>query len=384
MYFRASSTIARQHPDLVTLVDALDTRLAKLAGVPLRSDAVAELLDADPDTLARLFHLYQAQGVLAPVMLQLCPTCLDPLEAGEDGRFRCGICEASFDGNTCLEVEAFQVVQAPGAEPTPARSGRKAASGRSHALVIGVGSYPDLPHLATTVHDAADLAEFFGNPAGAGFPPANVGLLLDQQATRSSISLALEELVTSAKPADTIVIYFAGHGIRRVGGFEPGEYLCPIDVDRRSPRATAIHADDLSRALSALPAKQVVVFLDACYSGGMDAPASGWDSTAFGLSDQAVSRLAGGGRVVIASSRSDELSWELASLKRGLFTHYLIEGLAGGAAGPDGAVRVLDLYDYLSTHVPQHEDQHPVIKGSLDSNFVIVPARRPRSGHSSR
>ena len=253
---------------------------------------------------------------------------------------------------------------------------------RGHALIVGVGGYRDLPQLATTVRDAATLAEFFGSPSGAGFAPANVGLLLEDQATRSGISLALEELAHDTKPEDTIVFYFAGHGIRRLGGFEPGEYLCPIDTDGLNLRTTAIHADDLSTALRALPARQVVVLLDACYSGGMSAPPKTWEPTAFGLSEQAYSRLAGGsGRVVIASSKSDELSWELASLKRGLFTHYLIEGLRGGAADSDGAVRILDLYTYLSSHVPQHERQHPVIKGELDSNFVIVPGDRPRSGH---
>ena len=248
-----------------------------------------------------------------------------------------------------------------------------------------MGGYRDLPQLATTVRDAATLAEFFASPSGAGFAPANVGLLLEDQATRAGISLALEELAHDTKPEETIVLYFAGHGIRRLGGFEPGEYLCPIDTDGLNLRATAIHADDLSTALRALPARQVVVLLDACYSGGMSAPPKSWEPTAFGLSEQAYSRLASGsGRVVIASSKSDELSWELAALKRGLFTHYLIEGLRGGAADSDGAVRILDLYTYLSSHVPQHERQHPVIKGELDSNFVIVPGNRPRSGHQSQ
>lgn len=376
MYFPVSSTIAKQHPDLVKLVSALDAHLQRLAGVPIRIDATAEMLNADPDTLARLFHLYETHGVLAPELLQLCPNDLDPLQADEDGGLWCEICETSFDRHTLLEAQAYRV-QPVAQAPAPAAPLATTAS-RDHALFVGVGGYPSLPPLATAVRDAATLAEFFGSPAGAGFAPAQVGLLLDGQATRSSISLALEELAAETTPADTVVIYFAGHGIRRLGGFEPGEYLCPIDADSRALRATAIHADDLGRALGALKARHVAVFLDACYSGGMAAPANGWDSTAFGLSEQAVGRLAGSGRVVIASSRSDELSWELASLKRGLFTHYLIEGLRGGAAGFDGAVRVLDLYDYLSKHVPEHQHQHPVIKGELDSNFVIVPARSRR------
>ena len=124
------------------------------------------------------------------------------------------------------------------------------------------------------------------------------------------------------------------------------------------------------------------MLLDACYSGGMVDPQQAWEPTYFGLSDTAYSRLAGGsGRVLIASSRPDEVSWELASLQRGLFTHTLLDGLRGSAASEDGAVRILDLYKHLSRNVPKHRAQHPVIKGEMDGNFVIVPAPIPRSGH---
>jgi hypothetical protein len=71
----------------------------------------------------------------------------------------------------------------------------------------------------------------------------------------------------------------------------------------------------------------------------------------------------------------------LATLGRGLFTHYLLDGLRGGAAGKDGAVRVLDLYNHLAKHVPRSRAQHPVIKGELDGNFVVVPATESQSGH---
>ena len=416
MFFPASTIIAKHHPDLVGLIDTLDAHLHSLVDVPIRIDATADMLNVDPDTLARLFRIYEAEGTLTPVVLQLCPDDLDALQPDAEGGLWCEICETHFDADTCIEVDAYLVQQAPDRPAsTPRDENRRGSVGpsgrlrtdrperselfsrqaagqpqtashrnnqRGHALIVGVGGYRDLPPLATTVRDAANLAEFFASPSGAGFAPANVGLLLEDQATRSGISLALEELARDTKPEDTIVFYFAGHGIRRLGGFEPGEYLCPIDTDSLNLRTTAIHADDLSTALRALPARQVVVLLDACYSGGMAAPPKTWEPTAFGLSEQAYSRLAGGsGRVVIASSKSDELSWELAALKRGLFTHYLIEGLRGGAADPDGAVRILDLYTYLSSHVPQHEKQHPVIKGELDSNFVIVPGNRPRSDH---
>jgi hypothetical protein len=378
MFYPASAAIAERHPDLAGLVASLDEFLHSLADLPINIDTIADLLDEDADVLARLFRLYQDQGVLVAQSILQCPNDMDVLQVDEDGALWCELCETTYDRDTCLESLVYQVRQ-------PAWLQQQAdtrTSPHSHALIIGVNGYRELPQLATPVGDATALAEFLASPTGAGFAPAHVRLLLEQQATRPEISLALEWLARSTTPRDQVLIYFAGHGVRRLGGFEPGEYLCPFDTSVDSLRTTAIHTDDLSAALSALPAGQVLVLLDACYAGGLVDPQQGRRRTYFGLSDTAYSRLSdGSGRVLIASSRHDEVSWELAALKRGLFTHYLLDGLRGSAAGEDHTVRVLDLYNYLASNVPKHRAQHPVIKGELDGNFVIVPATRPRSSH---
>ena len=68
-----------------------------------------------------------------------------------------------------------------------------------------------------------------------------------------------------------------------------------------------------------------------------------------GLSQTAYAAVAeGNGRVVIASCRPDEVLWELPGMNNGLFTHYLLEGLRGAAAGTDGKVGVLRLFEYVS------------------------------------
>ena len=56
---------------------------------------------------------------------------------------------------------------------------------------------------------------------------------------------------------------------------------------------------------------------------------------------------------------------------------YLLEGLRGAAARADGAVRILDLFDYVSRQVPQHKPQHPLFKGEIELNFAITINTRP-------
>ena len=64
-------------------------------------------------------------------------------------------------------------------------------------------------------------------------------------------------------------------------------------------------------------------------------------------------------------------------MRNGLFTHYMLEGLRGAAAGADGVVRILNLFDYVSQKVPQHKEQHPLLKGQLETSFPIIVVKKP-------
>lgn len=93
-----------------------------------------------------------------------------------------------------------------------------------------------------------------------------------------------------------------------------------------------------------------------------------------GLSDEYYDVLKqGNGRVIIASSLSNEESLVLSGMNNSLFTHYLLLGLSGAAESRnDGVIRVLDLFHFLSEKVPEHDHrQHPIIKAEVENNFPI-------------
>ncbi len=257
-----------------------------------------------------------------------------------------------------------------------------------HALCIGIAQYRHLPSLTKTTVDARDLLNLL---AQSGYPDSNLIGLLDEQATKAAISDKLDLLARRAGPNDTVLIFFSGHGAQRIGGFEPGEYLCPVDADWYNLRATAISDEEFTTALRAIHAGRIVVFLDACHSGGVGEPKDAALQIKAGLSESVYARLAvGRGRVVIASCHPDEVSWELPRMRNGLFTHYLLEGLRGAAAKDNGEVRVLDLFDYVSRHVPRYKPQHPLFKGEIDLNFSIIvgdrlslPSKAMPSAHAS-
>jgi hypothetical protein len=244
-----------------------------------------------------------------------------------------------------------------------------------YALLVGITAYHNLRPLSKTTTDARDLRDLL---AQSGYPASNLGLLLDKQATKGAISDRLDWLARNASSSDTVLVFFSGHGAQRIGGFEPGEYLCPVEADWYNLRGSAISDEEFTTALRAIHAGRVVVFLDACHSGGVGQPKDAALNIKAGLSEATYDRLAEGrGRAVIASCRPDEVSWELPDMRNGLFTHYLLEGLRGAAAKPDGSVGILDLFTYVSEQVPQHKPQHPLFKGEIELNFAVTVGAKP-------
>jgi len=98
-----------------------------------------------------------------------------------------------------------------------------------------------------------------------------------------------------------------------------------------------------------------------------------------GLSEEYYQALAQGkGRVVIASSRPDEVSWAPSGMNNSLFTHYLLEALRGQAQTlGDGYVRVFDVFRHVADHVPTQANQHPIFKATaMEEDFAIALAGR--------
>ncbi len=250
------------------------------------------------------------------------------------------------------------------------------------ALLIGIGEgYSGTLKLPKLIRqDAEAMAQILCDPTFCGYPASQVQLLLDEQATKTNIVGALRELAASAKPDDTVVIFFSGHGGRRVGAPEHSGYLYPADYVIGDPNNTGLLAEDLTALLDAIPAARVVLLLDACHAEAAahvksEAEAKGMLQ---GFREPTLEKLASGnGRVVIASCRDSELSWTSTWRGHSLFTHFLLEGLRGQARGiEDGTVRVLDLFSYLSEQVPANPVngtlQHPVMRAHTENNFPLA------------
>ncbi|HUW14645.1 MAG TPA: caspase family protein [Anaerolineae bacterium] len=289
-------------------------------------------------------------------------------------------------------LEAVKAVKAAG--PSPAGVTDRGDGSNFHALLIGVGDYlhPRFVDLPATVRDAQALAGILTDPARCGYPPDNVRTITGPDATGANIHAALERLATSATPEATAFVYFSGHGGRTLppspdfgrgaGGEGWRAYLCPREADPDDLPTTAISGAAFSTMLAAIPARRLLVMLDACHAAGsatlVRKATDGTPAWKAGLPEsyyEALSR--GSGRVVIASSKEDQFSRVRPQGDLSLFTYHLREALEGQAAvRGDGLIHVLDVFHHINEAVQANEpEQTPILKvDDLDLNFPIAVA----------
>ena len=248
-----------------------------------------------------------------------------------------------------------------------------AAYDKGHALVVGVGA--DLPN---TVDDAKGLADILTDPGRCAYPASQVHLLTNGGATRDSILTALDALARATSDDATVVVYFSGHGYQVISPTGESYYLLPYGYELARLYQTAISGAEFADRLRAIPAQKLLLLLDCCHAGGVgDAKAPVEQTLQLAKSPlprEAQTFLAeGSGRVLVASSQEDELSY--AGRPYSAFTLALIEALSGiDAAKKDGYVRVADLALHARQVVPgrTNERQHPILHFEQADNFVLA------------
>ena len=133
--------------------------------------------------------------------------------------------------------------------------------GAYRALIIGIDNYKDerIPDLKTAVNDSRAMAAILQEKYGF-----QVELMLDSKATRAAVYRALRRLAASAKPEDSVLIYYAGHGdLDRQ--YNDGWWI-PVDAEAGNP-VTYLDNVQVQKAMRSMEARHVLLISDSCYSG---------------------------------------------------------------------------------------------------------------------
>jgi uncharacterized caspase-like protein/Mg-chelatase subunit ChlD len=213
---------------------------------------------------------------------------------------------------------------------------------RKYALIIANTEYidPGLAQLTTPGKDAEDFAHVLKEKDICAFD--DVKVLLNELS--ASVIEAIDEFFDQKNPDDLLVLYFSGHGVKDELG---ALYLAVKNTIRTRLRSTAIKSDYIREVMDQSRSKRQVLIMDCCNSGAF---AQGTKAEVGGFMGLTTA-LQGYGRIILTASDSTQFAWEgdkvIGKTDKSLFTHFLVEGLAGEAdLDSDGRITVDELYDY--------------------------------------
>ncbi|MBX3324813.1 MAG: SUMF1/EgtB/PvdO family nonheme iron enzyme [Nitrospira sp.] len=252
-------------------------------------------------------------------------------------------------------------------------------TGKSWAVVIGINEYQDpaVPRLKYAVADARAVAQELERRS------YQVTLLLNEQATARAINTELRsKLRQRVGKQDRVVVYYAGHGLDdKVEGSQTMGYLLPVDGEKEDVPGTGISMGVVREMADALPAKHVLFLIDACYGG-----VAGQQLRSLSKSSEAYVRqiTRERGRQLMTAGGADQEALEASDGGHGLFTTYLLKGLAEGLAdtNQDGVIPASELYGYVESrvfkdaHLRRHEQRPEFWTLSAEKGeFVFLTAR---------
>lgn len=237
------------------------------------------------------------------------------------------------------------------------------------ALIIGNENYTGSLNAEINVEYARNDAEIFRKYAinCLGVEERNVYFFTDATAGLMRTKIELVAKLVSKMGSDAeLIFYYAGHGFPDESTRVP--YLIPVDVNATNLDA-AIKLPEIYEQFSQTGAKRVIVFMDACFSGG------GRNQgllAARGVKIKPKNYMLDGNMVVFSASTGEQSALPYDKEKHGMFTYFLLKKLQD----TKGNVTYDELSKYLESKVSVEslrvngKEQDPKVNVSLDVEDV--------------
>ncbi|WP_197455908.1 SUMF1/EgtB/PvdO family nonheme iron enzyme [Stieleria neptunia] len=259
------------------------------------------------------------------------------------------------------------------------------AQGRKVAVLVGVNEYQK-PAFTSLRFARADVEAVDAELKKLGFTTT---LLRGPEATRTRIEDTIDRVVAPLGKDDLMLVMLAGHGQQiEVTGIDglPSEdaFFCPYDGINRDAESLYSLSHLIDRQLIPNVGRRIVM-VDACRNVADDVGRGIQGNATIALPEDTA---------ILFSCRSGQRSFENDTLRHGLFTYAVLEGLRGGAAR-DGKIVWSQLVSYvdwvmateqLRRHMPDGTPQVPISAGGIpfavlgEGNWSEVPTeiQRPK------
>ncbi len=197
-----------------------------------------------------------------------------------------------------------------------------------YALIIGNQDYSSFQK---GIDKEADV-EFAQNDASVfkeyatkilGVPDENAVLLINAKLVemRSAID-KFNNIIKNLDGQAEVYVYYAGHGLPEEATKEA--YIMPVDVSGADIKY-AIKTQELYDKLTEYPSKKVVVFLDACFSGG--GRKQGLVSARAAKIKPKNNEVKQGNLLVLTATSESQTALPYEEKGHGMFTYYLLKAL---------------------------------------------------------
>lgn len=229
------------------------------------------------------------------------------------------------------------------------------------AVIIGNEKYTQVAHVPYAANDAKIFAEYCKKTLG--LPKKNIRQY--ENATFGTILTAVGDVRNIAQAYNgniNVIFYYAGHGIPNETSRDA--FLLPVDANGQQTEA-CYPVSRLYKELGELGAQNVIVFMDACFSGSQRG--DGMLALARGVAIKAKADAPQGNMVVFSAATGDETAYPYNEKGHGMFTYFLLKKLQD----TKGDCTLGELGDYIQTNVRQ---QSVVINQKIQSP-TIVPSQ---------
>ncbi len=313
-------------------------------------DFVKSARTLEPGTTARIKILRDGiekdidiKVAFADFLMESAPL-IAPVMAKRKGDFRMAeLKEPVLVLNAMSDVDQLPVVAA--------KSNKNA-----YAIVIGIEKYrKNLPKADFAGNDALMVTNYLAK--AMGYPEENIVTLTNENATKSDFEKYFEKwLWNNVEKKSVVFVYFSGHGAPNPGSGDA--YLVPYDGDPSFIEQTGYSLKRLYDALGKLPAKEIIVTLDSCFSGagGRSVLAKGARPLVINLQNNAVVPK---NMTVMSASSGEQISSTYDEKSHGLFTYFMLKGIKNeDFIRPDGSIRMDDLFGYIKPQVERIARKH--------------------------
>ena len=231
----------------------------------------------------------------------------------------------------------------------------------TYVLAVGIDKFRDRDiSLHFAAKDARDVAHLFGRIG------AHTHLLTNGQATKENLLGYLHSIGEKMRPEDRFIFYIATHGVRIKDGYS----LLLANFGGAIRDETTLSSRGVMDIIKDIPALEQMVIMDTCYAGRV----AGLTDGLFDARTRKLGRTMG--IHLYAGASSKEAAFD-GYEGNGLFTHFLLKALSGGAdANHDDKLEALELSSYLKRSVSEASKglQSPVIVeyGNWDSPVLYL------------